>query len=159
MGAGFGNSLAGDWVALSAVLAVAGAFAFLLLALRRRAREAASAQRRVAELETRLDESESALAAEAHVMLIWRGLDHMPDRLVGSMHGAASMPSALGEVADFRKWLDRDSASALIDCLDVLRHDGTPFNIAVKTLGDELLEADGRTAGWLCHAALPAAGR
>ena len=48
MGAGFGNSLAGDWVALSAVLAVAGAFVFLLLALRRRAREAASAQRRVA---------------------------------------------------------------------------------------------------------------
>ncbi|WP_395661826.1 ATP-binding protein [Aestuariivirga sp.] len=147
MGAGFGNSLAGDWVALSAVLAVAGAFALLVFALRRRTREAASAQRRVAELETRLDESESALAAEAHVMLIWRGRDHMPDRLVGSMHGAASMPSALGEVADFRKWLDRDSAGALIECLDILRHDGTPFNIAVKTLGDELLEADGRTAG------------
>jgi signal transduction histidine kinase len=71
----------------------------------------------------------------------------MPDRLVGSMHGAANVPTAIAQVADFRRWLDRDSAGALIECLDDLRHDGTPFNIAVKTLGGELLEADGRTAG------------
>jgi signal transduction histidine kinase len=147
MGAGFGNSLAGDWVALSAVLAVVGAFALLLFSALRRSRAEAAARRRIAELETRLDEAESALAAEAHVMLIWRGRDHMPDRLVGSMHGAANVPTAIAEVADFRGWLDRDSAGALIECLDDLRHDGTPFNIAVKTLADQLLEADGRTAG------------
>ena len=147
MGAGFGNSLAGDWVALTAVLAVAVVVLLSLLILRRRAREEASSRRRIAELEIRLNEAEAALAAEAHVLLIWRGREAMPDRLVGSMHGAASVPSAIAEVADFRGWLDRDSAGALIQCLDDLRHDGTPFNIAVKTLADELLEADGRTAG------------
>ena len=147
MGAGFGNSLAGDLVALTAVLAVIGAFALLLLSIRRRARAETTYLRRIDELESRLDEAESALAAEAHVMLVWRGREHMPDRLVGSMHGAARVPATLAELADFHGWLDRDSAGALIACLDDLRHDGTPFNIAVKTLGDELLEADGRTAG------------
>lgn len=147
MGAGFGNSLAGELIALTAVLAVIGAFALLLLTIRQRVRAEKSYLRRIDELESRLDEAESALAVESHVMLVWRGREHMPDRLVGSMHGAARLPATLTELADFHGWLDRDSAGALIACLDDLRHDGTPFNIAVKTLGDELLEADGRTAG------------
>jgi signal transduction histidine kinase len=147
MDAGFGNSLAGGGFGLIALLAVAGIVAWLVLSLRRKAREEASFRRRIADLEIRLDEAESALAAEAHVMLIWRGREHMPDRLVGSMHGAASIPAQLPDIANFRSWLDRDSAGALIQCLDDLRHDGSPFNIAVKTLGAELLEADGRTAG------------
>jgi len=147
MGAGFGNSLAGAIIALTAVLAVIVAFVLLLLSYRKRSRQEAEARSRIAELEGRLDEAESALAAEAHLMLIWRGREPMPDRLVGSMHGAARVPARLADVADFHGWLDSDSAGALIACLDDLRHDGTPFNIAVKTLGDELLEADGRTAG------------
>ena len=43
-----------------------GAFALLLLSSRRRARAEASYLRRIDELESRLDEAESALAAEAH---------------------------------------------------------------------------------------------
>lgn len=147
MGAGFGNSLAGEILSLIAVLTVTGAFALLIMSLRRGARDRVAAEERIAELEGRLDEAESALAAEAHLLLIWRGRDPMPDRLVGSMHGAARVPQKLADVADFHGWLDRDSAGALIASLDDLRHDGTPFNIAVKTLGDDLLEADGRTAG------------
>ncbi len=147
MGAGFGNSLAGDPIALIAVLAVTGAFAWAVFAARRGARREAAQRRRIAELEIRLNEAETALAAEAHVLLIWRGRDIMPDRVSGSMHGAATVPAEPAEIADFRRWLDRDSASALIGCLDDLRQSGAPFNIAVKTLADELLEADGRTAG------------
>ena len=146
MGAGFGNSLAGDWVVLSAVLAVTGAFVLAFLALRRAARVQSQASRRIAELETRLNEAETALAAEAHLLLIWRGRETMPDRVAGSMHGAARLPAEPAALADFRNWLDRDSADALIACLDDLRQDGTPFNIAIKTLAGELLEADGRTA-------------
>ena len=78
MGAGFGNSLAGDWVVLSAVLAVTGAFVLAFLALRRAARVQSQASRRIAELETRLNEAETALAAEAHLLLIWRGRETMP---------------------------------------------------------------------------------
>lgn len=146
MGAGFGNSLAGDGVALSAVLAVIGIIAWAFYGMRRRAKADAAQRRRIADLEVRLNEAETALAAEAHVLLIWRGRDAMPDRMTGSMHGAADLPATIPDIADFRRWLDRDSASALIACLDDLRLDGTPFNIAIKTLADELLEADGRTA-------------
>jgi signal transduction histidine kinase len=146
MGAGFGNSLAGDWFALSAVLAVTGALVLAFLALRRAARTKAQAGRRIAELEARLSDAETALAAEAHVLLIWRGRETMPDRVAGSMHGAAQLPAEPAALADFRSWLDRDSADALIACLDELRQDGTPFNIAIKTHAGELLEADGRTA-------------
>ena len=147
MGAGFGSSLAGDWVALGSALAVLAALALAVLSIAFRARAEAAARRRITELETRLDESEAALAAEAHVLLIWRGREAMPDRVAGSMHGAANVPQTITALSDFRGWLDRDSAGALIECLDELRNDGTPFNIAVKTLEGELLEADGRTAG------------
>jgi signal transduction histidine kinase len=147
MDAGFGSSLAGDGVALIAVLAVTGAFILTRRMLRRLG--GSSARRRIADLEARLNEAETAIAAEAHVLVIWRGKNVLPDRVLGSMHGAATLPETPAALIDFPSWLDRDSASALSDCLHQLRQDATPFNIAIKTLADELLEADGRTAGGL----------
>ena len=147
MDAGFGSSLAGDGVALIAVLAVTGAFILTRRMLRRLGGSAA--RRRIADLEARLNEAETAIAAEAHVLVIWRGKTALPDRVLGSMHGAATLPETPAALIDFPSWLDRDSASALSDCLQQLRQDATPFNIAIKTLADELLEADGRTAGGL----------
>eukprot|EP01030_Chromulinospumella_sphaerica_P029905 gene29905-30389_t len=55
----------------------------------------------------------------------------------------------MAALVDFASWLDRDSASALNECLAELRQDGTPFNIAIKSRAGDLLEADGRTAGGL----------
>ena len=147
MDAGFGSSLAGDGVALIAVLAATGAFLLSRRMLRRWG--GSSAQQRIADLEARLNEAETAIAAEAHVLVIWRGKAALPDRVMGSMHGAATLPAGPEALVDFPAWLDRDSASALADCLHDLRQDGTPFNIAIKSLADELLEADGRTAGGL----------
>ena len=147
MGAGFGSSLAGDPIALIAVLAVLGGFGWALLSLRRMARDENAQRRRIAELEIRLNEAETAIAAEAHVLVLWRGRGAMPDRMAGSMHGAASVPDRLEDLVDFPGWLDHDSAGALAECLHDLRHDGTPFNIGVRTRSGELLEADGRTAG------------
>ena len=147
MDAGFGNSLAGDGVALIAVLAATGVFLITRRLLRRIG--GSSARSRIADLEARLNEAETAIAAEAHVLVIWRGKSASPDRVLGSMHGAATLPDKPEALIDFASWLDRDSASALTDCLRDLRQDGTPFNIAIKSLADELLEADGRTAGGL----------
>jgi len=147
MDAGFGNSLAGDGVALIAVLAVTGVAVWALFSRRRAARAEAASRRRISELEVRLNEAETALAAEAHVLLIWRGREKLPDRMTGSMHGAATVPADLADISEFAGWLDHDSAAALTACLAELRQDGTPFNIAIKTLAGELLEADGRTAG------------
>lgn len=149
MGAGFGNTLAGDPIVLVAVLAVLVVFAWAFYSIRRMAKDDFSNRRRIAELEIRLNEAESAIASEAHVLVVWRGRDDVPERVVGSMHGAASLPETPSELLDFGNWLERDSAVALVEAIYDLRNDGTPFNIGVRTLSNELLEADGRTAGGL----------
>jgi signal transduction histidine kinase len=147
MNAGFGNSLAGDPIALTAVLALIGVFCWALWSLRRMARGEDQARRRAAELELRLNEAEAALAAEAHVLLIWRGRSEKPDRVLGNMHGMAGVLPPREKLLDFAAWLTPDSAAALAGCLEGLRHDGTAFNIGIATKSGELLEADGRTAG------------
>ena len=147
MGAGFGNFLMGDPIVLVAVLAVLAVFAWAFHTVRRMAKDDIAARRRIADLEIRLNEAETAFASEAHVLVIWRGRDDMPDRVVGSMHGAARIPETPESLLDFCHWLERDSAMALIESLYELRNAGSPFNIGVRTLANELLEADGRTAG------------
>ena len=149
MGAGFGNTLAGDPIALVAVFAVLAVFAWAFYAVRRMAKDDINARRRIADLEIRLNEAETAIASEAHVLVIWRGRDDVPERVVGSMHGAAHLPTSPETLLDFGHWLERDSTMALIESLHDLRGAGTPFNIGVRTLDNELLEADGRTAGGL----------
>ena len=149
MGAGFGNTLAGDPIALVAVFAVLAVFAWALYTVRRMAKDDFNARRRIADLEIRLNEAETAIASEAHVLVIWRGRDDVPERVVGSMHGAAHLPTSPETLLDFGHWLERDSTMALIESLHDLRGAGTPFNIGVRTLDNELLEADGRTAGGL----------
>ncbi len=143
------NALAGDPVTLL-VGAAALALAFwAVLSLRRMGREESQARRRVAELEVRLNEAESTIAAEAHVLVMWRGRDGLPARMLGSMHGSASVPASVEGLLDFPGWLERDSAEAIVGALGTLRAAGTPFNIGVRTTANELLEADGRTAGGL----------
>jgi signal transduction histidine kinase len=147
MGAGIGNYLVGDPTALAAVLAALGVFGWAFFAVRRMAKAEIAARRRIADLEIRLNEAETAIASEAHILVIWKGRNDAPDRITGSMHGAARIPEAPATLLDFGQWLERDSAIALIESLYELRNDGTPFNIGIRTLSNELLEADGRTAG------------
>ena len=149
MGAGFGNFIVGDPIALAAILAVIAVVVWALFTVRRLVKDDAAARRRIADLEIRLNEAESAIASEAHVLIIWRGRGDKPERIAGSMHGAARLPDDPAALLDFAHWLDRDSALALVESLYDLRNTGEPFNIGVRTLLNELLEADGRTAGGL----------
>ncbi len=149
MGAGFGNFIVGDPIALAAVLAVIAVVVWALFTVRRMVKDDSTARRRIADLEIRLNEAESAIASEAHVLIIWRGRGDRPERIAGSMHGAARLPEDPEALLNFAHWLDRDSALALVETLQNLRNTGDPFNIGVRTLADELLEADGRTAGGL----------
>ena len=80
-------------------------------------------------------------------MLIWHGREGPPDRLVGSMHGAVTVPETPAQLVAFRDWLETDSADALAAALAELRAGGQAFNIGIKSRAGELLEADGRTAG------------
>ena len=149
MGAGFGISLGGDSIIVGMSLAGVAVLAWALFAIRRLSRDDTAARRRIADLEIKLNDAEVALASEAHVLVVWRGRDEAPERIVGSMHGAARLPEDPVALLDFARWLDRDSAVALIEAVYELRNSGTPFNIGVRTMTSELLEADGRTAGGL----------
>jgi signal transduction histidine kinase len=108
-----------------------------------------TARRRVGELEHQLNEAEAAINSEAQLMLVWRGQEDTPTRLIGSMHGLIKMPTSLMVLMNYVEWLEPDSASILMDNLVTLRLSGVPFNIGVKTKASELIEADGRAAGGL----------
>lgn len=105
------------------------------------------ARQRISELEIRLNEAETAFAAEAHVMIVWHGKEEFPSRVIGSMYGSAKVPTAAADMLNFPAWLEADSSNVIEDCIRTLREVGKPFNIGVKTLNNELLEADGRVAG------------
>jgi signal transduction histidine kinase len=149
-----GSARAAEWPTISwdpfaaAVLSVAVAvIAWAYFVLRRLIKSERSAMERAAALEERLNEAEAALAAESHILIVWRGRDTEPERISGSMHGLASVPEEQATLLDFPRWLEGDSAAGLAENLSVLRKSGTNFNIGVKTLRGELLEADGSAAG------------
>ncbi|HUR43541.1 MAG TPA: ATP-binding protein [Aestuariivirga sp.] len=147
MDGGLAQIIGGDPVALVAVLASLAVFAWAFLVIRRLTRDELAARRRAGELEVRLNETEAAIAAEAHVLVIWRGREGAPVRVMGSMHGAANVPASAEDILRFPAWLEHDSVDALSAAIKALRSAGTPFNIGVRTKSNELLEADGRTAG------------
>lgn len=144
-----GISFGGETIIAAAAVIILAVLSWALFVIRRLTREDAIARRRIADLEIRLNDADAALAAEAHVLVIWRGREDAPERIVGSMHGAARVPASPEALLDFSGWLDRDSAVALVEAVHELRNSGTPFNMGVRTLASELLEADGRTAGGL----------
>lgn len=149
MDAGIGISFGSETIMAAAAAIVITVLSWSLMVIRRLTREESACRRRIADLEIRLNDAEAALAAEAHVLVVWRGAGETPERIVGSMRGAARVPETAEALLDFPGWLDRDSAVALVEAMRDLRRNGTPFNIGVRTLASELLEADGRTAGGL----------
>ena len=128
-------------------LAAVAVFVWAFLVVRKLSQGENRARQRVSELEIRLNEAETAFAAEAHVMIVWRGKQELPSRIIGSMYGSAKVPPTSAEIVDFLGWLEADSSNLIEDSLRTLREIGKPFNIGVKTLHNELLEADGRAAG------------
>ena len=130
-----------------------------LLTIRRLARHGLKSRRRIAELEGLLNEAEAALSAEPNLLFIWRGRSDAPDRIVGTLRGTARTPQDPTALADFALWLEPESALALGNAIATLRDQGQAFNLGVKTLAGDLLEADGRAAGGLATLRLrPLAG-
>ena len=128
-------------------LAAVAVFVWAFHVVRKLSQGENRARQRINELEIRLNEAETAFAAEAHVMVVWRGKEEFPSRIIGSMYGSAKVPAAAAEMLNFPGWLEADSSNVIEDCIRTLREMGKPFNIGVKTLNNELLEADGRAAG------------
>ncbi len=129
------------------LLFVGAALAAALNRIRQLKRSEAAARSRLAEIEDKLNEAETAIQSEAQILLTWKGRDATPGKIVGSMHGMIQIPGNLADLINFANWLEADSATMLSEALQILRQSGQPFNLSVKNLDGELLEADGRTAG------------
>jgi signal transduction histidine kinase len=117
--------------------------------IRRLIRDDVAARRRIVELEGEINEAEAALRAEPHLLLIWRGRNTEPDRIIGDMRDTAKVPAQRETLLDYAVWLEPESASALAAAAATLRETGISFNIGIRTKRGELLEADGRAAGRL----------
>ena len=128
-------------------IAALGFAGFLFVRLRRQGQILSAAKRKLGEVEYMLNEAEAALQSESQVLLTWPADAAEPERMVGTLHGTASVPSTIAALMDFRAWLERDSAARLDEQLLELRKYGSPFNFGVKTLDGDLLEVDGRAAG------------
>lgn len=134
---------------LAPLTAIAAATVSVLafFALRRLRTGGQTLRQQMAELESRLNDAEMALAAERHVMLVWRGREEVPERLVDTLKGEVALPEAAADFILFRNWLDPESATALKAAMAALRQSGHGFNLAVRMAGGTLLEATGRAAG------------
>ncbi len=146
------NALPFAQLALPAAAAASLLGLGLIVSLRRIVtlkRSHAAAQKQLSELEIYLNEAEAALKSEPHILLTWRGRTELPDRMTGSMHGAAHVPTDVESFIDFPKWLEPDSASVMKELMHTLLDQGLAFNFGIKTIDGDLLDADGRTAGGL----------
>jgi signal transduction histidine kinase len=102
---------------------------------------------RIASLEGELNEAEAVINSEPSLLFIWRSDAAHPDRIAGDLRGTVRLGVSRDEAGNFSAWLDEESLTALGEALTVLRDSGTAFNIALKTISGELIEADGRAAG------------
>lgn len=141
-GASAQNSYAVATLLLSAVVML-----WAFIAVRRMTTSRTDNEARIAELEADLNEAQAIINAEPSVLFIWRTSRGAPDAITGDLRGTVQLRTDLDGLADFSIWLDEESISAVDTGLAVLRAAGTPFNIALKTLDGELVEADGRVAG------------
>ncbi|MFO1033465.1 MAG: PAS-domain containing protein [Hyphomicrobiales bacterium] len=140
------QAMAGIALFVSAVMLGAGLAGFATFKMRQRLQ---AQRQRVADLELLLNEAEASLLSEPQVLVLWRGDAPHPERLINNIKGTAKLPDGEQALLNFPGWLERDSAAAIASALAVLKGQGKAFNIGIKTLGGELLEADGRAAGGL----------
>src|SRR4029079_8715392 len=113
--------LSGEVFMTIACAVTAGQLIWAFIAGRKLSREELAARRRVHDLEIELTETEAALTAEPHILLVWRGRGTDPDKIVGDMRGTARVPADHQQLMDFSSWLELESANALGEALSLMR--------------------------------------
>lgn len=136
-------------LAIAMVAVAIGVFVWAFIMVRQLARGEREARNRARALEIALNRTEAVLIAEPHMLVVWQGREGEPEQIAGDMRGTAHVPTRPVELLDFEGWLEPESAATLGNAIAAMRANGTPFNIGIRTLREELLEADGRTAGGL----------
>ena len=140
-------------------LVILGSGFFIYRHYRKLKQSEESTRRKLVDLERQLNESEAAIDSEPQILVAWRGRDSSPERISGRIRELQGIPINLEEFTQFRAWLENDSAVILEDVVKNLRETGSGFNIAIKTLDGDLIEAAGRAAAGLATLRLrPLAG-
>jgi len=147
LGSQIATNFANDPLIFTGMFAAVAVFFWAYFVIRKLTREEQVAEKRARELETALNESEAILTAEPTILVIWHGREGQPSRITGDMKGVVRIPAGEAALLDFASWLDPESADALNHAVALMRDQGAPFNIGIRTAESELLEADGRTAG------------
>ncbi len=97
-----------------------------------------------AELRRTLTMAESVIQAEPQILLYWDN-DHAA-HLVARTLNVASLPTRREDILKFGRWLDPRSAGQLKSSLDALFQTGKSFNIILRTIAADHLEAEGRAS-------------
>lgn len=119
------------------VLAVAGARA--AIAMRRRLKA------KILGLQEALSEARGLLAAEPHVLLVWKGTGTAP-AVSGQLPDIGGLPTEAERLEAVDDWLQPDSALSLKPAINALRGTGTPFSLFVNTQANDRLIVDGFAA-------------
>lgn len=130
-------------------LAILGSGFFIYRHYRKLKQSEETTRRRLVDVERQLNESEAAIESEPQILVAWRSRDLAPERISGRIHELSGIPTGLEEFTQFPAWLESDSAVILEEAVKNLRLTGGGFNLAIKTLGGDLLEAAGRAAAGL----------
>ena len=130
------------------VIAFAVGTAIACLRAKQAAREAKEAAARAAE-RFRASEStlEAVLAAEPQVLLSWGGPGSRPEVLAANLPIGLGVPREPEPLLRFEEWLDAPSAQELDEALTSLADQGVLFNLILRTVGQDYVEADGRAVG------------
>jgi signal transduction histidine kinase len=156
-------SLAGDFLIVgilagSILFTTATAYMFLRAAGKARRAELRSAQENAA-LRQQLDVTQSVMMAEPQALIIFEG-DDAPRLVSHSLDGEAGAPKKLRNLLRFASWLERAAALDIERRLALLKRNGEPFTVMVKTLAGAHIEAEGRASGsWLLLKFRDLAGR
>lgn len=96
-----------------------------------------------AKLRRSLAMTESVIQAEPQILLYWDN-DHAAHLVANTLSNVAGLPSQREAILKFGQWLDPHSAGQLKASLDGLFQTGKSFNIILRTLTADHVEAEGR---------------
>ncbi|MHA1524616.1 MAG: ATP-binding protein [Alphaproteobacteria bacterium] len=134
-------------VVLAALVIAAVAVA---MAWRQRARSTsivADFEQRLHTTDMALSEARAVLAAEPHLLFVWRDPDDPTPAITGQLPGDTGVPAGDDDRLDFPGWLAQESAVNLAADLANLTQEGRPFNLFLTTKSGNRLVGEGFPVG------------
>ena len=146
-GAPFGDVV---WMAVTAGTALAAMAAFALFLRARRDDKLQTSQSELLSLRAALDRTEALLEADDQRTIVWELAVALP-QVFGGLPERVGAPADKAQFLAFRIWLSPEGAEELEAVTERLRHQGEPFQIAVRShSGAFWKRLAGRVAGVTC---------